>query len=305
MDDLNPAPVPPAAARDAQPAAPVSQASESLADPGSPTSHSNPTLLGEPIPRRGAARRDWIVIAACVVILMTMGIWLFRSGPQNQDVARPGPKRVTRDQFVEVGGVRRPATDVRGKSSLIPDKLKSEEPFYGTYPKIPKDANPAVTAVMSAIKTGENPERLSSLIAPKPFDSDSFAKNPKAYLDVVEPGRVWQPAQPGPGVRRISALSELAFDAVQGEPTVMKVKVTPHAPVTFTAFDGGAFENHLNSITVQADGDGLAKATFVATTGVINDVNLVAASPVTSGQLKYVASISLPRKTPLASVNRR
>ncbi len=303
MDDLNLPPVPPAAAREAQPAAPVSQASESLADPGSPASYSDPTLHSEPAPRRGAARRDWIVIAACVVMLMAMGVWLFRSGPQNQDVARPEPKRITRDQFVEVGGVRRPISDVKRQRDKIAEleSKRQKGADYGTFPKIEPDANPQVKSVVEAFRDGKHPERISAMVLPQPFDAAAYKANPSAYLNVVEPGRVWQPAQPGPGVTRIGSISGKYLEAEQGQPTTLSVRAVADAPVTFTSFDGGAFDNQLTSVTVKADEKGIAKATFIGTTGTINDVNILAASPVTSGQLRYVVNITLGRKSPLVS----
>ncbi len=320
MDDLNLPSVPPAAARSEQPASRNSRPSGALAKVGSEplasggtSSHgfsSGGSAVGsrgstsglEPTPRRGEARRDWIVIAVCLVMLMAMGVWLFRAGPQNQDVARPDAKPLSREQVVSVGGIKRPITDVQRSLPSIPKgDAKSPEQDYGTFPLIPKDANVHVKSVAEAFRDGTHPERVSSMVLPKPFDAAAYKTNPAAYLDVVEPGRVWQPAQPGPNVPRIAAITARMFSVDQGVPTVIRVQSVPGAPVSFTAFDGGAFDNLLTSITVRADDKGVAKATFTGTTGVINDVNILAASPLTSGQIKYIANITLPKKTPLVS----
>ncbi len=311
MDDLNHSPVPPAASASEQ-AAPlnasaseafVNTPTEPLANSGSSASNFGSTNPLEPTLRRGAARRDWIVIAVCVVMLMAMGVWLFRSGPQNQDVARPEPKRITRDQFVEVGGVRRPISDVKRQRDKIAalESKRQKGADYGTFPKIEPDANPQVKSVVEAFRDGKHPERISAMVLPQPFDAAAYKANPIAYLNVVEPGRVWQPAQPGPGVSRIGSVSAKYLEAEQGQPTTLSVKALPDAPVTFTSFDGGAFDNQLTSITVKADEKGVAKATFIGTTGTINDVNILAASPATSGQLRYVVNITLGRKSPLVS----
>ena len=203
---------------------------------------------------------------------------------------------------MSVGGIKRPITDVQRSLPSIPKgDAKSSEQGYGTFPLIPKDANVHVKSVAEALKNGTHPERVSSMVLPQPFDAAAYKTNPAAYLDVVEPGRVWQPAQPGPNVPRIAALTARMFSVDQGVPTEIRVQSVPGAPVSFTAFDGGAFDNLLTSITVRADDKGVAKVTFTGTTGVINDVNILAASPLTSGQIKYIANITLPKKTPLVS----
>jgi len=70
------------------------------------------------------------------------------------------------------------------------------------------------------------------------------------------------------------------------------IKFTPlGAPVTFTSFDCGAFSNLLTSITVTADTDGVATATFLATPGTLNETNILAASPLCSGQVNFSVTI--------------
>ena len=62
-------------------------------------------------------------------------------------------------------------------------------------------------------------------------------------------------------------------------------------PVTFTSFDLGAFQNKLTSITVQADIDGFAEVTFIATEGTIADCKILASCPETSGRIKFIVNI--------------
>jgi len=132
------------------------------------------------------------------------------------------------------------------------------------------------------------------LIQPKPFDREAFEKDPEAYLNTVEPGRVFQPAQPGPNVKRLAALSPRLQHVVQGESVYLEVGGVPGMPVTFTSFDMGVFDNELNSTTVRADDRGRARVKFASTPGTINDINILAASPVTSGQVKYIVNVRLP-----------
>jgi hypothetical protein len=73
----------------------------------------------------------------------------------------------------------------------------------------------------------------------------------------------------------------------------LSVKAAPLSPVSFTSFDLGAFqESKLNSVTVQADKQGIAAVTFVATPGTLNDANILAGSPLSSGQVKFVVDIA-------------
>lgn len=84
-------------------------------------------------------------------------------------------------------------------------------------------------------------------------------------------------------------------EVLQGEPVPLKVRTIPNAPVTFTSFDLGSFSNRLTSITVAADKDGVATAQFTGTPGTYNDVNILAASPMTSGQVKFVITVIVPK----------
>lgn len=210
------------------------------------------------------------------------------------------PKKHRGPESVVIGGVRRPSTDLQ-PLDLDPDRQKRgreeiAEPDPGQTPPIPKDANPMVASVAEALETGNHPERLSSLIAAPPFDRAAYEADPAAYLKVVEPGRVWQSAQPGPGVPRLKSLSPLYAEIPQGETVSLRVQAVPGAPVTFTSFDLGAFQNRLTSITVQADEKGVAVARFTGTPGTYNLVHILAASPLASGQQRYVVNIRLKER---------
>ena len=80
----------------------------------------------------------------------------------------------------------------------------------------------------------------------------------------------------------------------QGESVRLSVKVTPNAPVTFSSHDLGSFENKLTTTTVVADENGIASANFTAGGGTIDQVYVLAASPVTSGQTTFTIDVSLP-----------
>lgn len=132
-------------------------------------------------------------------------------------------------------------------------------------------------------------------IPPTPFDKKSYNLNPEKYLSVVEPGRVFQTAQPSATTAKLTALSRRYVQIQQGETVPLRVRALPGMPVTFTSFDLGQFENQLTSITVKADRYGIATVKFTGTTGTINDVSILAASPSTSGQARFVVTVKLPK----------
>ncbi|MBI3828861.1 MAG: hypothetical protein HY291_05060 [Planctomycetes bacterium] len=148
-----------------------------------------------------------------------------------------------------------------------------------------------------ALKKKDHPERLSALIPAKPFDKAAFEANPNAYLNTVEPGRCFLCAQPGKDVPALTAQTPRLSRIKQGESVKLTVKGTPLAPVSFTSFDLGTFaESKLNCVTVRADKDGVAAVTFVATPGALNDCNILAGSPLASGQAKFVVEIGEAEK---------
>jgi hypothetical protein len=201
----------------------------------------------------------------------------------------------TGEKYRIVGGVRRKLSDVDGKAKSARNVPK-KSPFQdvGRAPAIPRDANRMVASVAEALSTGRFPERLSPMLAPKPFDEQAYRKNPETYLNTVEPGRVFQCAQPGPNVPALNRDSKPGLRTVQGETVSLKVRAPSGAPVTFTSFDSGAFQNQLPSITVAAGDDGVAIARFTGTPGTYGLVNILAGSPLASGRVSFVVDITLP-----------
>lgn len=166
---------------------------------------------------------------------------------------------------------------------------------YGTTPQMPSDLNPQVKSVAEAIRDGKHPERLSTLLYSKqPFDLATYRRAPAAYLDICEPGRAFQPAQPGPGVQRIAPVHPPFKTVAQGASVTLSAKGLPHSPVTFTSTDLGIFANQLTSITADTGEDGIATVRMLGTPGTIADVHVIVASPVTSGQLRMIVHVTAP-----------
>lgn len=166
-------------------------------------------------------------------------------------------------------------------------------------PTVRPDANANVASVAEATRTGKFPERLSPLMAPKAFDPSAFAANPQAYLDIIEPGRVFQSAAPGLDVPVLRSKATASFEIPTGGACTLAVITAPRSPVTFTALDLGTFPNSLTSITVQADEQGEASTVYSASGGVIADAQILVGSPGASGQIKFHVFVTSP---PVAAV---
>ena len=253
-----------------------------------------------------------IVIASVVVVALAATTWAVltsRNGQvaQNENRAKTEPTKdvgdhggISADRVI--GGSQHPA----GKTTTakIEKKDKSSTPEwlnYGALPPIKSDANPQVKAVAEALKQKNHPERVSVLIRPKAFDAKAYRADPAAYLNVVEPGRVFQTAQPGPGVPRLAPVSPRFQQIAQGESAVLRVHAPAGAPVSFTTFDCGQFENQLSAITVKANDEGIAEAKLTATTGTIADIHILAGSPMASSRVQFIVNVKWPQDTAAAT----
>jgi hypothetical protein len=187
------------------------------------------------------------------------------------------------------------AESAKEKPKELPDTQKPPpEMDYGMTQPVRGDLNPQTKSVVEAVQTKSHPERLSPLIPPKPFDPVAYKQNPKAYLDVVEPGRVFQTAKPGKDVPSIVAISPPYQEVVQGKSVKLRAKAVAGMPCTFTSFDLGHFHNQLTSVTVAANEQGVAEADFYGAPGTINEVKILASSPITSGQIRFIVNVKKP-----------
>jgi len=187
-------------------------------------------------------------------------------------------------------------------TKAVPTAVASTAPASSapsTPPSVRPDINANVASVAEATRTGKFPERLSPLMAPKPFNAAAFAANPQAYLDIIEPGRVFQSAAPGLDVPVLQSKATASFEIPVGGSCTLAVITAPKSPVTFTALDLGTFPNSLTSITVQANDQGEASTVYSASGGVIADAQVLAGSPGASGQVKFHVFVTNP---PIAAV---
>ncbi len=204
----------------------------------------------------------WL-LAGTLILVSGAGAWKMLRRPTHKHHAAPPPSDV-----VSVGQTRpRPSTE-------IPDAWKR-----------------ARAQVALTMKT--EPQKLSPTGRPEPFNQAAFEHDPEAYLSRIEPGRCFQTARPVPGAFPLGAAVPLRKEVVVNDATLLMVKTLPNAPVTFTIFEGGYFkENGVNSVTVRADGRGLAQAHYAADPGTSGDVSVVAGSPVAVGNQRFFIRVN-------------
>jgi hypothetical protein len=135
-----------------------------------------------------------------------------------------------------------------------------------------------------------NPERMSPLVLPPAFDLAKFQVNQAGYLATPEPGRVWQPAQPGSGVPILSAPLGTRQHVASGVSVQLRAQGAANAPITFTSLDGGNFSNSIASATVMSDASGIATAQFTPPPR-YGPMRILAASPMASGQVVFRVSV--------------
>jgi hypothetical protein len=250
-------------------------------------------------------QRRAIVVSSTVVILVAiLAVVFWPRGEKPQDAAAPAQANRQAGEPGQADAVMGGRAEQRGSDVQPVDKAKAQEasakpperdPFdYGVIPPVKADANPQVKAVVEAIRKKEHPERVSVLMRGKAFDAKAYKADPKQYLETVEPGRVFQTAQPGPGVPHLAPVGDRLTRITQGQTTKLRVRAPAGSPVSFTSFDTGRFENLLTAITVPANAQGIAEVTFEATPGTIEDVNILAGSPMAASQVKFVVNVQMP-----------
>lgn len=223
---------------------------------------------------------------------------------------------MSQDEIGKVGGIDRPLRDIT--PNRAPEQSDSDEPRSiadivsstprpGVAPRLQGNENPQVAGLMAEIQ-GEDQEStddqeqvesagrvVTTWEQAEPFDRREYEANPDSYLNKIRPARVFDPAQPGEGVTPLEQITPAFTHVLQGEQVVLRVKADPGMPVAFYTNSSGSFtENLLASVTVKANDDGVATATFKAGKGTNGLIDILAASPVHSRQLQFRVKVDLP-----------
>ena len=206
---------------------------------------------------------------------------------------------------VSVGGVMRRQRDTqKDRNSKIKEDRAGkdlEAEAKKQFDAMPKQAALELTAHRSVAKVHEklkngDHQSLRLYSETGAFEQQAYEASKRDYLEDYVPSRVFQTAQPSDGAPALTATSSTWQQMASGESIRLEVTSSPNMPVTFLAMDLGAFENKLNAITVEADGKGVANATYTATPGTIGRSHIMAGSPGASGQVSFEVMITTAKK---------
>ena len=163
----------------------------------------------------------------------------------------------------------------------------------GKTPAITKEQIAESKQLQSAIEATKDPKkygsRLSPLVKAKPFDKQRFQNDSsykEKYLATAEPARVYQTDDKSSF--QIKRKSPYYQEVEQGDSVFITVEAEPNMPVSITSFDLGKFGNHLTYQTLLADSSGQVTFEFFGMPGTFNNTNILASSPTSRGQLKFV-----------------
>ncbi len=207
------------------------------------------------------------------------------------------------EELVLVGGVWRHKRDVAfGEKAEGQAKAPSVDEVRGRRKAgvagaLKGDENAQVAGLMAELQGQDEAARArvtSTRVKPEPFNREQFLSDPDTYVQRIRPARVYDPAQPGPDVTPLEALTTPFQSILQGEQINFRVKADPGMPVAFYTPQVGTFDNLLSSITVVADEEGIATAAYRAGPGSQGLTDVLAASPVHSGQLQFRVIVELP-----------
>lgn len=237
---------------------------------------------------------------AALLVLLVIGWSAVRSGGEaprtkggRDQVAEPARAPRVR-QGGKADGEDPSADDPSRKE---PARKRRSPPPRGVVVADPHPVNPMEQqaganqkSIEEAKETGKYPERLDPKVAPAPFDREAWDRDPQAYLDVVEPGRVWQTADESSGLEPLEADGDVNETAEPGGVVKLAVRGDPLSPVTFTVMGSGQLDNGLTSITVRTDAVGYARAMFTLPSGA-PESTVVAGSPRATGQVNFTVRV--------------
>lgn len=153
-----------------------------------------------------------------------------------------------------------------------------------------------MASVAEAQDGGQHPERLSLQIAPAAYVRPTDDAAMQRYLNTIEPGRVYQTADPATGAPALAAEGGGTTVVIPRlGSTSLAMRTAPGAPCTFLALEGGSFDDSsLSCATVLAASDGIARVTYRADAGTVDDAAILVGSPAAVGTLTLIVHVHHP-----------
>lgn len=241
--------------------------------------------------RFGGPVRTGVVVVVVLAVLSVGAVVLFRK-PSTRALPQPSVDSAPAGDSSPVPRWPSPRGADPAPAPAVPSATLApgaSPPPIGAATEVAARRPPADNKAAEAIRA--RPERFAALASPTAFDPAVFAKDPDTYCAQVIPGRIWQVAQPGKDVPQLSTVGEASFQTTHGGTVTLSVKAAPGAPVTYHSCDLGGFPNGATTITVRADDQGIASIPWIATPGTTGACHILAACPLTSGQVELFIDV--------------
>lgn len=193
-----------------------------------------------------------------------------------------------------VAAASAPAVAPAEPQPVSPAALAAPDPVG--VPALRPDPAACAASVAQAQDSGAHPERLSLEIAPAAYVRPADDAAMQRYLNTIEPGRVYQTADPASGAPQLEAVGGGATTVIPRlGSTSLAVRTVPGAPCTFLALQGGGFDDSgLSCATVLATADGIARVTYRADAGTVDDAAILVGSPDAVGTLTLMVHVHHP-----------
>ena len=126
----------------------------------------------------------------------------------------------------------------------------------------------------------------------KNFNRAAYLADPAGYLSQIAGSRIYDVANPAAGLAALAPVGPSGFSVETNTEATLAARTEPGMPVTFTSFGLGQFPaSGMQTVTVAADDQGIARAQFLVNPGTVGSCLITAGSPVVSSTIQYLISI--------------
>ena len=126
----------------------------------------------------------------------------------------------------------------------------------------------------------------------KNFNRAAYLADPAGYLSQIAGSRIYDVANPAAGLAALAPVGPSGFSVETNTEATLAARTEPGMPVTFTSFGLGQFPaSGMQTVTVAADDQGVARAQFRVTPGTVGSCLITAGSPVVSSTIQFLISI--------------
>ncbi len=131
----------------------------------------------------------------------------------------------------------------------------------------------------------------------KNFNRAAYLADPAGYLGQIAGSRIYDVANPAAGLAALAPDGPSGFSVETNTEATLAARTEPGMPVTFTSFGLGQFPaSGMQTVTVAADDQGIARTQFLVTPGTVGSCLITAGSPVVSSTTQFL--ISIPEMKP-------